>query len=309
MPKKILIIKLGYSETLTQEAGQICSLGDVFRSTVILHLFEDDHVTWLTDRVAVPLLEGNPYIRRILSFDLMSTLQLESERFDVVINLEKIPGICALVSRINAWKYYGFRFDRETGTAQAYENAYEALEISKRDELKKRNSKGWAEVLYSLLGAEWRGERYILGYTPKSAPTHDVGFNMHVGPKYPLKAWPKENWETLSRALDGKFTVTWQQNLDNLRGYMDWINTCRILVTNDSLGLHLAKAMEKKVVAMIGPSSAAELLPHPLLKVIRPALERDCMPCYQQHCEWQDPCMNHISPDEVCRTIVESDLG
>ena len=120
---KVLIIKLGYSETLIPRVRPTCSLGDVFRTTPVLHLFKNDHVTWLTDEAAIPLLEGNPYIDRILPFDLMSVLQLEGERLDKVINLEKVPGVCALVDRIDAWSHYGFRFDQETGMAEAYEQA------------------------------------------------------------------------------------------------------------------------------------------------------------------------------------------
>ncbi len=100
---KVLIIKLGYSETLDPEIGDVSSLGDVLRSTVILHQFKNDHVTWLVDEKAYPLLEGNGYINRILIFNLISVLQLLSERYDTVINLEKSPGICSLADSINAW--------------------------------------------------------------------------------------------------------------------------------------------------------------------------------------------------------------
>ena len=92
--EKVLIIKLGYSETLDGEIGKITSLGDVLRSTVLLHLYKNAHVTWLVDEKAFPLLKGNPYVHRILSYDLSSVLQLQSERFDTVINLEKVPGLC-----------------------------------------------------------------------------------------------------------------------------------------------------------------------------------------------------------------------
>ena len=44
------------------------------------------------------------------------------------------------------------------------------------------------------------------------------------------------------------------QHLDDLHGYMDWINTCRVLITNDSLGLYLGIALGKKVIALFGPT-------------------------------------------------------
>ena len=82
---KILIVKLGYSETLDAEISKNSSLGDVLRTTVLLHVFKNDHVTWLVDEHAFPLLEGNPYIKRLLPYDLTTVLHIEAEEFDIVI--------------------------------------------------------------------------------------------------------------------------------------------------------------------------------------------------------------------------------
>ena len=102
--KKTLIIKTGYSETLDKNISYKSSLGDVLRTTVILHLLKDNHVTWLVDEHAFKLLHGNPYIDRILIYNLTSVLQLQRERFDTVINFEKVPGLCALADSVNAWR-------------------------------------------------------------------------------------------------------------------------------------------------------------------------------------------------------------
>lgn len=300
---KILIIKLGYSETLLGKAQRACSLGDVFRTTAVLHLFKHDHVTWLTDEAAMPLLEGNPYIARILTFDLMNVLQLEMEHFDKVINLEKVPGLCALASRISAWSHYGFRLDHETGEPEAYERAYEALEIATREDVKKLNNRPWVEVLYRMLGAEWRGESYVLGYQPVSEVAYDIGFNKQVGALLPVKAWPARHWEELERLLQGRYRVTHQQHLDNLKGYMEWINSCRMLITNDSLGLYLGIALGKKVLGLFGPTSAAEQSPHERLRLLTPAEERPCMPCCRDTCQHEDPCIQYITPQRVYEEI------
>src|SRR3989339_1488207 len=102
--EKVLIIKLGYSETLDGEIGMITSLGDVLRSTVLLHLYKNAHVTWLVDEKAFPLLKGNPFIQKILPYDLTSVLQLQSERFDTVINLEKEAGMGVCLDFLTAWQ-------------------------------------------------------------------------------------------------------------------------------------------------------------------------------------------------------------
>ena len=130
MPQeRVLIIKPGYSETLVNEISRTTSLGDVLRSTVLLHLFKDAKVSWLVDEKAILLLKGNPYIDRIFPYDLTSVLQLQAERFDTVINLEKVAGLCALADSITAWRRYGFRFDPESGTAKAYDGSQHVIEM------------------------------------------------------------------------------------------------------------------------------------------------------------------------------------
>ena len=301
--KKVLIIKLGYSEFLQDEVTRTCSLGDVFRTTVILHLYKEDHVTWLTDRAAVPLLKDNPYIDRIMTLDLLNVLQLEGERFDLVINLEKVPGLCAMVDRMNAWKFFGYRFDEETGSAKAYDLTSEALTIATQEDAKRLNKRSWDRIIYDVLGARWDGESYILGYRPGTEPRYDLGFNDQVGEKYPVKRWPDRHWRTLEGLMGDRYTITNQQSLNDLYGYIDWINTCRTLVTNDSLGLYLGIALEKKVVVLVGPTSATELSPHENLRILTPTVDRDCIPCFKSDCALGETCMEYIEPQAVYEAI------
>jgi heptosyltransferase-2 len=103
--QKVLILKLGWSETLDPEISRTSSLGDTLRTTVVLHEFKNHHVTWLVDEKAYQLIDGNPLIHRPLIYDLSSVLQLQQERFDVVINFEKVPGLCALADQIKARRH------------------------------------------------------------------------------------------------------------------------------------------------------------------------------------------------------------
>jgi heptosyltransferase-2 len=261
---KVLIIKLGLSETLDPEIGRVSSLGDVLRTTPILpalkHKYPNAKITWLVDEAPYALLKDNPYLHRILVWDSFVGFQLMNEKFDMVINLEKIGGLCAITNQINAWKKYGFRFDEITGSYSIYDGAEYALELCTNHEIKKNNNKTWQQVLVEMVGCEWNEQPYVLGYKPKSQEFFDVGFNYKVGPKFPEKAWSDENWKKLETLLVANgFSVDWQQGLNNLYDYIDWINSCKKLVTNDSLGLHIALALGKPVVALFGPTNAKEV--------------------------------------------------
>lgn len=300
--EKVLIIKLGYSETLDGEIGKITSLGDVLRSTVLLHLYKNAHVTWLIDEISYPLLKGNPYIHRILSYDITSVLQLQSERFDTVINLEKVPGLCAFADSLKAWRRYGFRFDPENGVALAYDGSQHVLGICMDPEYKKTTKKYWEEVLYEMVGAKWQGEVCILGYKPKSPIMYDLGFNYDVGKKWPNKAWPMEYWKELERLIGNKYSISWQQGLKNIEDYFEWINSCDIIITNDSLGLHISNALNKKTIALYGPTLSSEIYIQNGTKLL-PHIDYECIPCLSPRCIQSKSCMNYIEPKMVYDAI------
>ena len=80
---------------------------------------------------------------------------------------------------------------------------------------------------------------------------------------------------------------------------MDWIHSCKSIITNDSLGLHLAIAMQKKTVALFGPTSPHEVYLYKNgKKIIAPDI---CghMPCLKPTCQFTEPCMKAISAQTV----------
>ncbi len=306
MAQKVLIIKLGYSETLDKEIGTTTSLGDVLRTTVILNYFKDDDVAWLVDEKAYPLLEGNPFIRRIFIFNLESVLALQRERFDTVINLEKGPGICAFSDSINAWRRFGFRFDAEKGAAQAYDGAEKVLSLCLDMEKKKENIRFWQDALASMIGKKWiEKEEYMLGYKPRSGVKYDIGFNWVAGEKWPNKTWPKNHWKKLEGLLKKRYTISWQKGLNDLREYIDWVNSCRLIVTNDSLGMHLAIVLKKKIVALFGPTSSKEVCLYGRGDKLLPKDPYGCVPCLDSKCVQKTNCMELIAPASVKDEIIK----
>lgn len=299
--KQVLIIKTGYSETLDQYTTGAVSLGDVLRTTVILHLFppETHAVTWLTDKKSLALLKGNPYIERILTVNPFTPYQLMAEWFDIVVNFEKEPGICVVADKIPAWRRYGFRFDPQTRMAQAYDHADEAIIMGKDPDFKRQQSKSWSAMLYEMLGETYAGQNYVLGYQSQTQEIHDVGLNHLVGVRYPLKRWPDEQWQALHDRLQthGR-SVSWQQGENDIETYIDWVNTCKVLVSNDSLGLHIALALGKKVVSVFGPTLASEIEPSANLVKLLPEPLCECdfaAVC----CKRGTPCIATIPVDTV----------
>ena len=300
---KILIIKLGYSETLHKEIGRIPSLGDVLRTTVILHLFKGDFVTWLVDEKAYPLLKDNQYIARILIYNAKSVRQIKNERYDTVINFEKDHDISKLSDLIKAKKYYGFRFDKVAGKPHYYPGSERAFQICNNFEIKRNNKNYWQRIIMGMTGGEWNGEEYILGYKPKTKLKYDIGLNWVVGSKWPNKAWPRLYWDKLARLIEGRYKYSWQEGLDSIYDYIEWINSCGLIVTADSLGQHIALALKRKVLILYGPTNPHETYLYGLGKELLPETNYDCMPCLDNRCIQRKSCMHFITPERVAREI------
>ena len=306
MKQKDLIVKLGYLETIdNRTTSNNVSLGDIFSSTAILHIFKNGNVTWLTTPEGEQLLMDNPYVQRLLLYDMTTMLQLKSERFDVIVNLEKIPGVCALTDSMQAWRRYGFRFDEKKGSAEAYEHSYEVLANSDDPGLRKKMKKHWIEMLYEMIGAKWDDEGYVLGYKPKTKEKFDIGFNINVSSRWPSKAWPREYWNELEGLIGAKYSVSYQKSLNDIHGYIDWLNSCRTIITNDSLGLHLSIALKKKIIALFGPTSEKEVHLFGLGEVIKPDNKLKCLPCFNPSCKYGKSCMYNIKPQKVYKKIKE----
>lgn len=304
--KKVLVIKLGYSETLASFLNLGVSLGDVLRTTFILNYFKDWEVSWLVDERAKPLIENNPYIKRIFLYVPSEIEELRRERFDLVINFESLAEICKFSASIKSDRLLGFSLD-----GKRFQNGKDLLrsrrliEISQSREEKRKNKLCWQEILAQVLGKKWEGERYILGYRPGSRVIYDLGFNYTTSQKWTNKAWPKSYWQKLEDLLRNRYRISWQEGLNNLYHYMEWINSCRLIVTADTLGLHLSLALGKRVVALFGPTSPQEIYFYNLGRYLQPEKKYECLPCYSLSCSQKRPCMEEIWPERVNSAIDE----
>ena len=302
--KKVLIIKLGYSETLDSVLSLTTSLGDVLRTTVILHFFKDCHITWLVDEKALPLLEGNRHINKLLVYNSHTVFQLKKEKFDIIVNLEKVPEVCALSDSLVADECFGFSLNgRNNDIQRRSAGAKRLIELTQDLDKKRENKDCWQKVLADVLEKPWKGQEYILGHKPRSKIKYDIGFNWTTGNKWTNKAWPKDCWEGLESLIKDKYSISWQEGLNSIHEYIDWINSCRLIITADSLGLHLSLALNNKVIALFGPTSHREIYFYNRGSFLLPEAPYQCVPCLRVHCDKEKQCMEYIFPERVKERI------
>ena len=216
-PRNVLIIKLGYSETLDGMLSPTTSLGDVLRSTFILHYFKNDDVHWLVDEIAMPLLESNEFIRAIYNYSPATCQELSRMKFDIVINFEKMRDVCVFAQGLQTKSYFGFRSSGNGIEAHPDDAAAGMLvSLSQDMEKKRRNRECWQKILANAIGQSWSGQPYVLGYRPASDVKWDIGFNWATSAKWENKTWPRPYWNELSRLLQPRYSVSWQQGMDSL---------------------------------------------------------------------------------------------
>lgn len=307
MPKpsrKVLIIKTGYSEFLDRGISTTVSLGDVLICTSLLHVYARDHVTWVTSAQAKDLLKNNPMIHETIIFGSEALTRLEGQEFDILINLEKDIGISTSLRRIKAKKCFGFYFSDKTHNIETRKRSTRYLLAGQENH--RDIDLNALEILYETVGKSWRGQGLVLGSKKKTKIKYDFGFNYSVGSKWPTKAWSMDYWKELEKLLEPRYSVSWQKGHSHLGTYIQWINSCRVIVTSDSLGQAIGSALGKKVITLYGPTNSQRMQKVPGVEVVPSTLKCNHLPCYLPFCKNDKFCMDYISPEKVANICLQA---
>lgn len=89
-----------------------------------------------------------------------------------------------------------------------------------------------------------------------------------------------------------------------LAEFIDLAAACRLFLTNDSGGMHIASALGVPTVAVFGSTDDTTTGPTgPLSRVLREKVE--CAPCLQRECPIDHRCMVRLLPDRVADAALE----
>ena len=326
-PPKVLIIKCR-------------AQGDVLRTTALLpgikRKYEPSHITWLVDEESLDLLHNNPYIDRLLGYRLADIMPLLSEKFDVLISLDKEPPSTSLASMVESGCKFGFGMNDFGNLIAFNKGADYAYRLGVDDDLKfRQNNLTYQQIIYKTAEIDYRNEGYIfrpeekhkekaLRFFKKNAPNESraaVGLNTGAGVKFETKQWPAEYYlklieslhtrlranifllgggreRELNRFLEKRACVrVFNTGSDNsLLEFAGFLSLMDVIVTSDTLGMHLALAQNIKVIALFGPTCPQEIDLYGKGTKIFAGV--DCSPCYKQTCA-DMKCMESISPEQV----------
>lgn len=330
---KILIVNLDAMGDVLMTTAQLPALKRKFPKSTIY---------WITLKNAAPLLYNNPIIDHIFVFDASSILILQQMRFDYVMNVDKSQQSCALLNSIEAENKLGFGLNSDGIIIPVNEGAYYNYQLGMDDYFKfKVNKRTGQDYLAETFELDYQRDEYVFEFTEEEKifiekykkksgiKKNDkvIGFNTGCSELYPNKKMTIEQHIFLIRHfLKKKYKIVLlggpedtRRNKEiyshfkgkiintpteeGLRRGICYENIADVIITGDSLGMHIAIALKKYVIAWFGVSCWTEIdLYDNGVKLYQDSLV--CSPCWKKQCPYNLECMNMI---DLKRIIFEVD--
>jgi heptosyltransferase-2 len=298
------------------------------------------HISWLVDEESKDLLVHNPYVDRIICFCWEDILSLLVEKFDVLVSLDKEAPSTSLATKITSSQKFGFGMNEYGNLTIFNKSSAYAYRLGIDDDLKfYQNKKTYQEIIYEIAEIEYENDEYVFRlkeedkkkaqefFKKNKIPKNRlaVGLNTGAGTKFETKQWPKERYlklidylSTQLRAnvflLGGVREIEFNRYLEkkslhkvyntgsdnSLLDFAGFVSLLDLVVSSDTLGMHLAISLEKKIIALFGPTCPQEIdLYNRGTKLFAGV---SCSPCYQQTCP-DEKCMKDITAEQVFEEI------
>jgi len=299
--------------------------------------YPHSHITWVTDPSAADLLRYNPLVDTLLLYDASTLARLAVEEFDVIISLDKEQRVAALAMTTTAHEKLGVGLSPFGTVYPLNIDAEYYFSLGLSDEIKFfQNRKAYQELVFDALKLDYHKDDYVLEVPDRflesgrkrleslGVARNDIviGLNTGAGGIFANKDWTTEgyielidrltherhvkvallggkaekekNHEILSRSKGKAFDTGSDNSLLEFSGI---INGCDVVVTGDTLGMHIAIALKKQVLVIFGSTCSQEIELYDRGEKITPKV--DCAPCYKRVCEKEVTCMTSTTVGEV----------
>lgn len=330
--KMILIIKLDAIGDVLRTTSLLHSLKETN---------PDSYISWLTKSNASEMFKNNNLVDEVLIYEsgnLNAVLSLVE--FDVIINLDPSPVSSSLASYAKGEIKIGFGLDSKGNVYPFNKQAEEWFVMGAFDNLKAKNTKTYQQIIHEICSLPYNKGEIIFNLTDDeslfakefsdknslSGYEKIIGINAGASNRWEFKKWRLEGYVELLKALSKKYNCAFLlfgsnnekeindylakecKNVFNtgsnntLREFASYVNLCDVLVTGDTLALHVATALKVPSVCIFGPTSNAEIEDYGLVRKVYPNL--DCLVCYKNKCDFKPNCMELVTTDLVFNEVV-----
>jgi heptosyltransferase II len=325
--KQILFIHLGALGAVVRSTALLKS---------IFNKYPGAQITWVTQAPAQNLLSQHPEIHRVLTLSESDLLSLSVLSFDVAFIIDKSLEASGVFKKTSSQEVFGFQSDDKGVIKPLSQAAEELWEIGISDQKKfKLNQKSEIQLMHEALELEFKLSEYNLPLNRiendlKCERAHHwssggkkiiVGINTGCAATISSKKLSVENHRELIRKIQqlSGFQIVLlggpedtSRNLDIAQGFKDLILSptenglrdglvsvaaCDIVVTGDSLGMHMAISQKREVIAWFGPTCAVEIELYGRGQKI--VSEAPCGPCWKRSCHKPVMCYDLVNLDEI----------
>ena len=291
IPKtRILILKLGALGDVVRTSYILPGLHERFGTGT--------HVTWITSLAALPLLRFNPYVSELISMDRSiasaSLEALNAVPFEWLLSFDDELESCGIASQVSAKRISGaFAASGKVCYTQDTREWFDMGLISRfgkarADQLKIENTHSHDAIFKRMLGIDVTKPLFfndpqcnaVACTMLTSLPRKLVGLNLSAGRRWPSKSLRLDEAILLIDQLKGggatcvllggkedaiyleaiaskrEIHVIRDLSLGQFAGVIRGLD---LLVTSDTLALHLAIAQGVPTVSYYAPTSAAEI--------------------------------------------------
>lgn len=326
---KILIIKL-------DAVGDVLRTTSILKP--LKKKYPYSYIEWCTRKNSLELFDHNPFVDEVITIEDDALFRISAEEFNIVINLDTSKLSSSIASIANAKQKFGFILNSKGYVEATNEAAQQWLEMSAFDDVKKLNKKTYQQIMYEILELNLPVELPVIVLSEKerekilsknflskfnsAKPT--IGLNLGVGTKWPSKGWSLKRWKELIEILgdnrynlillggpeeteiisqlvkDYKFLINSGCH-NSLLEFTAIVDLCDVVITADTLALHIATAIQKKIIALFGPTSSNEIELYG--KGIKLSSTDECKCYYKKYCSEVVSCMEKITPQMVVNVI------
>ena len=314
------------------------AVGDVLLSTPVIQnlheSFPHARIDFLTDKFAAGVVEGNPWITNIITFDKKRTSSLgiirevRRNRYDLVIDLFSNPrsAIITWASAARVRVGYPFRWRKyaysvvipprggEVHNVEFNLDALRGLEIP----VPYRDPYFPVDKSSMDLAADWIGQNKLDGkllvgmnpsggwYTKRWGLEHYARLGDLISERYNatiVLMWgpgEKEDALTIQAAMKKRSHLIPETTLKGLGAFLQH---CAFVVSNDSGPMHIAAALMIPTLGIFGPTNPLLQGPYGTQHRWVRNEELDCLSCNLTKCPIGNVCMTRLEVEVVLKAF------
>lgn len=312
------------------------AIGDVLLSTSVLpglrRAFPSASIDFLVEAFAAPVLEGNPFIDNVLSYNTAKDSsvsiisRVRGNNYNLVIDLFANPRT-AVITRLSGARYrvgFPFKWRRYayniivTPRSGDVHNVEFNLDALRRIGIEPVDGKPSFSV-------DEYSRRFAESFFEENNLRSGEFFAINIGGGWDIKRWPVDKFIELCTMIDsrlGKRVVVLygpSEEADasrissssnallapqtTLKQMGAILTGSALLITNDSGPMHVAAALGVPTLAIFGPTSPGLQGPYGNVSVIVRNEQLDCLECNLTRCPIGNPCMKELNPETVFESL------